>query len=104
MFRVLGTKPSWIDAFIRALLQATDANVIAVDWVYGSTGVYYSAVDNVVKLSLEISRFLSKLLVGAEELRVTSGHLGKNGGQKGEVCPNKVGTEVETSGGLLIFG
>nr|XP_003469339.2 phospholipase A1 member A [Cavia porcellus] len=62
-FRVLGTKPSWIDAFIRALLQATDANVIAVDWVYGSTGVYYSAVDNVVKLSLEISRFLSKLLV-----------------------------------------
>ncbi|KAB1283102.1 Phospholipase A1 member A [Camelus dromedarius] len=68
-FRALGTKPSWIDKFIGALLQATDANVVAVDWVYGSTGVYFSAVENVVKLGLEISRFLSKLLVGVEELR-----------------------------------
>lgn len=40
--------------------------MIAVDWVYGSTGVYLFAVDNVVKLSLEISRFLSQLLVGQE--------------------------------------
>lgn len=71
--RALGTKPSWIDKFISALLQAADANVIAVDWVYGSTGVYFSAVENVVKLGLEISRFLSKLLVGIEELRVSSG-------------------------------
>ncbi|XP_058151754.1 phospholipase A1 member A isoform X2 [Dasypus novemcinctus] len=62
-FRALGTKPSWIDKFIRTLLHAADANVIAVDWVYGSTGVYFSAVDNVVKLGLEISRFLRKLLV-----------------------------------------
>uniref|UniRef100_A0A4X1T2T5 Phospholipase A1 member A n=1 Tax=Sus scrofa TaxID=9823 RepID=A0A4X1T2T5_PIG len=62
-FRALGTKPSWIDEFIGALLRAADANVIAVDWVYGSTGVYFSAVENVVKLGLEISRFLSKLLV-----------------------------------------
>lgn len=61
-FRALGTKPSWIDKFIRTLLRATDANVIAVDWVYGSTGNYLFAVENVVKLSLEISRFLSKLL------------------------------------------
>ncbi|KAB1283105.1 Phospholipase A1 member A [Camelus dromedarius] len=74
-FRALGTKPSWIDKFIGALLQATDANVVAVDWVYGSTGVYFSAVENVVKLGLEISRFLSKLLVGVEELRVSSGCL-----------------------------
>ncbi|XP_010628325.1 phospholipase A1 member A isoform X3 [Fukomys damarensis] len=70
-FRALGTKPSWIDAFIRALLRAADANVIAVDWVYGSTAVYYSAVDNVVKLSLEISRFLKKLLdLGVSESSV----------------------------------
>ncbi|KAM6223961.1 phospholipase A1 member A [Rhynchocyon petersi] len=62
-FRALGTKPSWVDKFIRTLLHVTDANVIAVDWVYGSTGVYYSAVDNVVKLSLEISSFLRDLLV-----------------------------------------
>nr|XP_025730537.1 phospholipase A1 member A isoform X2 [Callorhinus ursinus] len=62
-FRALGTKPSWIDKFIGTLLRAANANVIAVDWVYGSTGVYFSAVENVVKLGLEISRFLRKLLV-----------------------------------------
>jgi len=70
--RALGTKPSWIDEFIGALLRAADANVIAVDWVYGSTGVYFSAVENVVKLGLEISRFLSKLLVSVEELWMSS--------------------------------
>ncbi|XP_037014668.2 phospholipase A1 member A [Artibeus jamaicensis] len=62
-FRALGTKPSWIEKFISTLLRAADTNVIAVDWVYGSTAVYFSAVENVVKLGLEISRFLSKLLV-----------------------------------------
>lgn len=62
-FRALGTKPSWIDAFIGAVLRAANANVIAVDWVYGSTAVYFSAVENVVKLALEISSFLRKLLV-----------------------------------------
>ncbi|XP_049733192.1 phospholipase A1 member A isoform X1 [Elephas maximus indicus] len=67
-FRALGTKPSWIDRLIRTLLHATDANVIAVDWVYGSTGVYFSAVENVVKVGLEISRFLHKLLaLGMQE-------------------------------------
>lgn len=81
--RALGTKPSWIDKFISALLQAADANVIAVDWVYGSTGVYFSAVENVVKLGLEISRFLRKLLVGVEELRVSSGCLqGSKGSER----------------------
>ena len=73
--RALGTKPSWIDRFIGALLRAGDANVIAVDWVYGSTGAYFSAVENVIKLGLEISRFLRKLLVGVEDLRVSSGCL-----------------------------
>ncbi|XP_020841534.2 phospholipase A1 member A [Phascolarctos cinereus] len=62
-FRALGTKPSWIDKFIQTLLRVADVNVIAVDWVYGSTGVYYSAVDNVIKLGLEISQFISNLLV-----------------------------------------
>lgn len=49
--------------------------MIAVDWVYGSTAAYFSAVENVIKLGLEISRFLRKLLVGVEELRVSSGCL-----------------------------
>lgn len=80
MSRALGTKPSWIDKFISVLLSAADTNVIAVDWVYGSTGLYPSAVENVVKLSLEISRFLHKLLVGAEEPGVTLGVLVEEGG------------------------
>ncbi|XP_053226465.1 phospholipase A1 member A isoform X1 [Podarcis raffonei] len=61
-FRVLGTKPSWIDGLIKALLQATQANVIAVDWVHGSTAAYYAAVENVMKLALEIANFIRKLL------------------------------------------
>lgn len=62
-FRALGTKPSWIDKVTDALLRAANVNVIAVDWVYGSTAAYFSAVENVVKLGLEISSFLKKLLM-----------------------------------------
>lgn len=82
MSRALGTKPSWIEKFIGALLRSADANVIAVDWVYGSTGIYFSAVENVIKLGLEISRFLSKLLVGGEEPRVIFGCLWRGEGSE----------------------
>lgn len=82
--RALGTKPSWIEKFISALLRSADANVIAVDWVYGSTGVYYSAVENVLKLGIEISRFLSKLLVSAKKPRVIFGRLWWGEGSKGK--------------------
>lgn len=73
-FRALGTKPSWIDKVIGAILRATDANVIAVDWVYGSTVAYFSAVGNVVKLGLEISSFLKKLMVSGEKCRKSLGY------------------------------
>lgn len=84
MSRALGTKPSWIEKFIGALLRSADANVIAVDWVYGSTGIYFSAVENVIKLGLEISRFLSKLLVGVVEPRVIFGCLWRGEGSEGK--------------------
>ncbi|XP_061494617.1 phospholipase A1 member A isoform X2 [Rhineura floridana] len=61
-FRALGTKPSWMDGLIKALLQAAQANVIAVDWVHGATAAYHTAVGNVMKLGLEISSFIQKLL------------------------------------------
>ncbi|KFQ14486.1 Phospholipase A1 member A, partial [Leptosomus discolor] len=61
-FRALGTKPSWIEGLVHAILDASQVNVIAVDWVYGSTGTYASAVENVTQLALSISQFVSKLL------------------------------------------
>ncbi|XP_042644840.1 phospholipase A1 member A isoform X1 [Tyto alba] len=61
-FRALGTKPSWIEGLVHAILHTSQVNVIAVDWVYGSTGAYPSAVENVTQLALSISQFISKLL------------------------------------------
>ncbi|XP_009939909.1 phospholipase A1 member A isoform X1 [Opisthocomus hoazin] len=61
-FRALGTKPSWIEGLVLAILHTSEVNVIAVDWVYGSTGAYRSAVENVTQLALSISQFISKLL------------------------------------------
>lgn len=61
--RALGTKPSWIEELVHAILHTGQVNVIAVDWVYGSTGAYASAVENVPELALSISQFISKLLV-----------------------------------------
>uniref|UniRef100_A0A8C9A035 Phospholipase A1 member A n=1 Tax=Prolemur simus TaxID=1328070 RepID=A0A8C9A035_PROSS len=94
-FRVLGTKPSWVDKFVRALLHAADANVIAVDWVYGSTGIYFSAVENVVKLSLEISRFLRKLLalgVSESSIHIIGVSLGAHvGGMVGHFYKGQLG-------------
>ncbi|XP_048674714.2 phospholipase A1 member A isoform X2 [Caretta caretta] len=62
-FRALGTKPSWINGLIGALFRAAKVNVVAVDWVYGATRNYPGAVENVMELSIEISRFISKMLV-----------------------------------------
>lgn len=59
----MGTKPSWIEGLVHAILHTSQVNVIAVDWVYGSTGAYPSAVENVTQLALSISQFISKLLV-----------------------------------------
>uniref|UniRef100_A0A8B9G1L7 Phospholipase A1 member A n=1 Tax=Amazona collaria TaxID=241587 RepID=A0A8B9G1L7_9PSIT len=61
-FRALGTKPSWIEGLVHAILNTSPVNVIAVDWVYGSTGAYPSAVENVTELALSISQFISRLL------------------------------------------
>ncbi|XP_008980641.1 phospholipase A1 member A isoform X1 [Callithrix jacchus] len=94
-FRVLGTKPSWIDKFIRTLLRAANANVIAVDWIYGSTGIYFSAVKNVFNLSLEISLFLDKLLVlgvSKSSIHIIGVSLGAHvGGKVGQLFRGQLG-------------
>lgn len=69
--------------------------MIAVDWVYGSTGMYFSAVENVVKLSLEISRFLSKLLelgVSESSIHIIGVSLGAHvGGMVGHFYKGQLG-------------
>ncbi|XP_022363917.1 phospholipase A1 member A isoform X2 [Enhydra lutris kenyoni] len=80
-FRALGTKPSWIDKFIGSLLRAANANVIAVDWVYGSTGVYFSAVENVLGVP-ESSIHIIGVSLGAH-VGGTVGHFYK--GQLGRI-------------------
>ncbi|XP_016055385.1 PREDICTED: phospholipase A1 member A [Miniopterus natalensis] len=94
-FRVLGTKPSWVEKLIAALLRAADANVIAVDWVYGSTAIYSSAVENVVELALHISRFLSELLllgVSKSSIHIIGVSLGAHvGGMVGHFYKGQLG-------------
>ncbi|NXT24104.1 PLA1A Phospholipase, partial [Syrrhaptes paradoxus] len=82
-FRALGTKPSWIEGLVHAILHRSQVNVIAVDWVYGSTGAYPSAVENVTQLALSISQFISKLLalgVSATSIHIIGVSLGAHVG------------------------
>ncbi|PKU38867.1 phospholipase a1 member hypothetical protein [Limosa lapponica baueri] len=81
--RALGTKPSWIEGLVHAILHTSQVNVIAVDWVYGSTGAYPSAVENVTELALFISQFISKLLalgVSATSIHIIGVSLGAHVG------------------------
>ncbi|KAM5127008.1 phospholipase A1 member A-like, partial [Mantella aurantiaca] len=61
-FRVLGTKPSWTENMVEALLGAGEANVVVVDWVTGSTAKYTQAVENVPKLSSVLVALINRFL------------------------------------------
>ncbi|XP_077335714.1 phospholipase A1 member A-like isoform X2 [Lithobates pipiens] len=61
-FRVLGTKPSWTENLVEALLYAGEANVVVIDWVTGSTAKYKQAVENVPKLTMLLVALINRFL------------------------------------------
>ncbi|KAM6224010.1 lipase member I [Rhynchocyon petersi] len=62
-YRPTGSAPSWIQNFLRLLLNEEDMNVIVVDWNRGATTLIYSrAVANTRKVAINLSRCISKLL------------------------------------------
>lgn len=61
-FRVLGTKPSWTENLVEALLYAGEANVVVIDWVTGSTAKYHQAVENVPKLTVLLVELVNRFL------------------------------------------
>ncbi|XP_066562594.1 phospholipase A1 member A isoform X2 [Amia ocellicauda] len=61
-FRALGSKPSWIQNLVQALLTATDANVLVVDWIHAASFAYNRVVNNYQEVALEISHLIKELI------------------------------------------
>uniref|UniRef100_A0A8C3YMT6 Lipase I n=1 Tax=Catagonus wagneri TaxID=51154 RepID=A0A8C3YMT6_9CETA len=61
-YRPMGSSPSWLQNFVRILLNR-DMNIIIVDWNRGATTFLYSrAVKNTRKVALSLSRHIQNLL------------------------------------------
>ncbi|XP_042532672.1 lipase member I [Dipodomys spectabilis] len=62
-YRPLGSTPSWLQKFLRILLNEEDANVIVVDWNQGATTfIYNRAVKNTRKVAESLSESILNLL------------------------------------------
>ncbi|CAL8267325.1 unnamed protein product [Lota lota] len=60
-YRVVGSRPSWVEELARALLRAEDSNVLVVDWVYGASFAYNLVVENYKEVAMQISILINKL-------------------------------------------
>uniref|UniRef100_A0A8C2P3M0 Lipase domain-containing protein n=1 Tax=Capra hircus TaxID=9925 RepID=A0A8C2P3M0_CAPHI len=66
-YRPLGSTPSWLQNFVRILLNQDDMNIIVVDWNQGATTfLYIRAVKNTRKVAVSLSRYIQNLLVSLE--------------------------------------
>ncbi|XP_007933105.1 lipase member I [Orycteropus afer afer] len=62
-YRPTGSAPSWIQNFLRLLLNKEDMNIIVVDWNRGATTLIYNrAVKNTRKVAIILTRYIRKLL------------------------------------------
>lgn len=63
-YRPLGSIPSWLQSFLRILLNQHDVNIVVVDWNRGATTfIYNRAVKNTRKVAVSLSECILKLLV-----------------------------------------
>ncbi|XP_075399563.1 lipase member I [Tenrec ecaudatus] len=62
-YRPTGSTPSWMQNFLRLLLNKEDINIIVVDWNRGATTLIYNrAVKNTRKVALSLSEYIHRLL------------------------------------------
>uniref|UniRef100_H3B4X2 Phospholipase A1 member A n=1 Tax=Latimeria chalumnae TaxID=7897 RepID=H3B4X2_LATCH len=66
-YRAPGTKSSWINIMVQALLEKAQVNVVVVDWTLGAV-FYKNAIHTSLQVSLEISAFINKLIVSKQAL------------------------------------
>lgn len=63
-YRPTGSTPSWLQNFLRILLNREDMNIIVVDWNRGATTFLYSrAVKNTRRVARSLSEYIRNLLV-----------------------------------------
>ncbi|XP_054887390.1 phospholipase A1 member A isoform X2 [Poeciliopsis prolifica] len=94
-FSALGRKPSWVTDLARALLEAQDANVVVVDWIYGASFAYNLVVENYKEVALQISVLVNQLQkhgCGLESFHLIGVSLGAHvAGFVGTVFEGKIG-------------